>query len=176
MLPMLAPAAAAQQMVNPDGERLKAFQDRLQQYVDLQHKAEGQLSSLGKTDEPAKTEAHRKALADAIRRARPDARQGDIFGDAGEQLRLIIKQDAHNRSTRDALAAMKEVQKMKPRVNAEYPEQAALATVPPLILQRLQQLPDGMEYRFMGRDLILRDVKANLIIDFVHEAVPTVRR
>ena len=51
-----------------------------------------------------------------------------------------------------------------------------LATVPPLILNRLQPLPDGLEYRFMGRDLILRDSKANLIVDFVHEAVPTIGR
>jgi hypothetical protein len=42
-------------------------------------------------------------------------------------------------------------------VNAIYPEKAALATVPPLILVNLPRLPDGLEYRFMGRDLILRD-------------------
>jgi hypothetical protein len=63
-----------------------------------------------------------------------------------------------------------------PRVNANYPETAALATVPPLILQRLQRLPDGVEYRFMGRNLILRDTRANLIVDVLPEAVPTVGR
>jgi hypothetical protein len=61
-------------------------------------------------------------------------------------------------------------------VNTDYPETAALATVPPLILKRLQQLPDGVEYRFMGRDLILRDTKANLIVDLLPGAVPTVGR
>jgi hypothetical protein len=72
---------------------------------------------------------------------------------------------------------MQEVPKRTPpRVNANYPETAALATVPPLILQRLQRLPDGIEYRFMGRDLILRDTKANLIVDVLPEAVPTVGR
>ena len=50
-------------------------------------------------------------------------------------------------------------------MNADYPETAALATVPPLILARLPRLPDGLEYRFMGRDLILRDTNANLIVD-----------
>jgi hypothetical protein len=60
-------------------------------------------------------------------------------------------------------------------VNAEYPEKAPLATLPPLILNRLQRLPEGLEYRFLGRDLILHDAKANLIVDFVHEAVPTIR-
>jgi hypothetical protein len=169
--------AAGQTKVNPDAQRLKEFSDRIQEYVDLQKKIEGQLPSVGKTDDPANTEAHRKALADAIRGARSKARHGDIFGDAADQFRLVIKQDARNRSVRDALATMKEVPKLPaPRVNAEYPEKAALATVPPLILERLPRLPDGVEYRFMGRDLILRDVKANLIVDFVHEAVPTIRR
>ena len=56
------------------------------------------------------------------------------------------------------------------------PEKAALATVPPLILVNLPRLPDGLEYRFMGRDLILRDRDANLIVDFVSGAVPVSAR
>ena len=67
-------------------------------------------------------------------------------------------------------------QSVVPKINADYPEKAPLATVPPLILRRLPTLPDGLEYRFMRRDLILRDSKANLIVDFVHEAVPTIGR
>ena len=64
----------------------------------------------------------------------------------------------------------------RPRVNADYPDTAALATVPPLILKRLQRLPDGLEYRFMGRDLILRDTKANLIVDVLYAVInPTIR-
>ncbi len=179
-LASLAPAtghARGQTTVNPDAAKLKAFNDRVQQYVDLQKTLDGQLPSIGKTDDPARIESHRKALADAISNARREAKPGDIFGNTAEQFRLIIRQDARRRSVRDALAAMSEVpQTTPPRVNAEYPERAPLATMPPLILTRLQRLPDGLEYRFMGRDLILRDAKANLIIDLVHEAVPTIRR
>ena len=89
----------------------------------------------------------------------------------------MLREDAKDRSVRDAFAAMREVpKKTRPKVNADYPETAALATVPPLILKRLQRLPDGLEYRFMGRDLILRDTRANLIVDVLREAVPTVGR
>jgi PAS domain S-box-containing protein len=63
-----------------------------------------------------------------------------------------------------------------PAVNAIYPEKAGLATVPPLILVNLPRLPDGLEYRFMGRDLILRDRDANIIVDFVPGAVPAIKR
>ncbi len=78
---------------------------------------------------------------------------------------------------RDAFNAMQEVPvKSPPAVNADYPESAALATVPPLILVNLPRLPDGLEYRFMGRDLILRDREANVIVDFIPGAVPVLKR
>ena len=63
-----------------------------------------------------------------------------------------------------------------PAVNTPYPENAPLATVPPLILVNLPRLPDGLEYRFMGRHLILRDQPSNLIIDFVPGAVPVFKK
>lgn len=180
ILGTLGPApvhAVTRQAVNPDAEKLKEFNDRVNKFVELEKKLEAPLPPVGKTDDPAKVEAHRKALADAVRASRRDARPGDVFGDTARQFRLIIKQDAHERSVRDALAAMKEVPKSPvPRVNGEYPEKLPLATVPPLILARLQRLPEGLEYRFMGRDLILYDAKTNLIVDVVHEAVPTIGR
>ncbi len=72
---------------------------------------------------------------------------------------------------------MKEVPRQQPvQVNMEYPKDEPLARVPPLRLARLPRLPDGLEYRFMGHDLILRDSTTNLIVDFIHQAVPTIRR
>lgn len=171
----MAPMLAGQQ-VNPQALAIKEFTDRIKGYVALQKKMESTLKQ-SPTDNPAQIDVRRKALAQAIRVARQNAKRGEIFGAAGEQFREIIRQDARERSVRDAYAAMQEVPlQSPPRVNVDYPEKAALATVPPLILQRLPPLPDGVEYRFMGRDLILRDADANLIMDFIHEAVPTIRK
>lgn len=156
---------------------LKGFSDRVQQYLDSSRKVEGQLSKLSPTNDPAKIDVHKKGLAEAIQAARRDAKQGDVFGNAADHFRRIIRQDARRRTVRDAYAAMQEVPRQQPvSVNAEYPTDQALATVPPLILTRLPRLPDGLEYRFMGRDLILYDSSSNLIIDFIHEAVPSIRR
>jgi hypothetical protein len=52
---------------------------------------------------------------------------------------------------------------------------ASALPVPPLILVNLPRLPDGLEYRFMGRDLILRDRDANIIVDFLPGAVPVLK-
>jgi len=34
------------------------------------------------------------------------------------------------------------------------------------------QLPEGLEYRFVNRDLVLVDLEADLIVDVLHDAVP----
>jgi hypothetical protein len=168
---------AGQERVNPQADVMAHFSERVASYLALQKKVEGKLPAQKNTGTPEQIKAHIAGLAAGIRAARSDAKAGDIFNGAAEQFRRIIQQDAQNRSVRDAFAAMQEVPKHTPaRVNADYPETAALATVPPLILNRLQRLPEGLEYRFMGRDLILRDSKANVIVDVLHEAVPTVGR
>ena len=168
---------AGQARVNPQADALARFSERVAAYLVLQKKVEGKLTSQKETNDPARINVHVANLANGIRAARGDAKPGDIFNGAAEHFRRSIREDAKSRSVRDAFAAMQEVPKRTPaRVNADYPETAPLATVPPLILNRLPRLPDGLEYRFMGRDLILRDTKANLIVDVLKEAVPTVGR
>jgi hypothetical protein len=157
--------------VNPHGATVKGFLDRVNAYIELQKKADDGLPKLGTTDEPSKVEAYQAALAARIRLARPDARPGEIFGDLAPAIREVIRKDAQQRAGKDKKAAMEEVPRRDPlRVNASYPEKTPLATVPPLILTNLPRLPEGLEYRFMGRDFVLRDVKANLIADYINDA------
>jgi hypothetical protein len=57
------------------------------------------------------------------------------------------------------------------KVNAKYPDAAPLPTVPPNLLAALPKLPEDLEYRFINRDLILLDVHANVIVDFMLNAI-----
>jgi hypothetical protein len=157
---------------------LAGFRKRVDGYVELKKKLEKDLPKPKTGDrETGKVEKTEDTLAARIMAARKDAGRGDIFGDAAPYFKRIIQHDSETRGGRDAYAAMEEVPgQSPPTVNALYPEKAALATVPPLILVNLPQLPDGLEYRFMGRDLILRDRDANVIIDFVTGAVPVIRK
>jgi hypothetical protein len=168
---------AAQDRVNPVGSAMKGFLDRVNEYLQLTKKLDDGLPKLGTTDNPARTDAHQKGLADRIREARKLAKRGDIFGDAEPYIKEVILKDSAERRPKDKKAAMEEVPKYDPpRVNAEYPEKSPLATVPPLMLTNLPRLPEGVEYRFMGRDFVLRDVKTNLIVDFINGATPDVKR
>ena len=57
------------------------------------------------------------------------------------------------------------------RINGTYPGKRPLSTVPPNILARLPRLPHDVQYRFLGRHLILHDTRANLILDRVPYAI-----
>ena len=57
------------------------------------------------------------------------------------------------------------------RVNESYPAGAPLPTVPPSLLLNLPPLPPEVEYRIVGTDLILHDVEANLIVDWIPDAI-----
>jgi hypothetical protein len=171
------PAAAPQGAVNPTGLAIKGFLDRVNDYLQLTKKLDDGLPKLGPTDQPGKTDAHLETLAQRVRDARKLAKRGDVFGDAESYIKAIVLKDSANRRTKDKTAAMEEVPPADPpRVNAAYPEKAPLATVPPLMLSNLPRLPEGVEYRFMGRDLVLRDVKTNLVVDYINEAVPDSKR
>jgi hypothetical protein len=165
--------ATPQDKVNPTGAKVKGFLDRVDGYVNVKKKLEAGLTPLSPSDRTSGVEQRQTALAERIRAARRGAKPGDIFGDAAPLFVEILTRDSKNRGRRDTVATLEEVPSRSPlAVNADYPERAALATVPPLVLMNLPPLPDGLEYRFMGRDLILRDRTSNVIVDFIRGAVP----
>ena len=172
-----APRGTAGEKVNPNAAAIKGFLDRTKDYVALQKKVDDGLPKLSGDEDPSKIEAHQAAMAARIKIARANAKPGELFGDIAPIVKSVIREDAHLRRLRDSRAAMEEVPKFDPpKVNAAYPENSPLATVPPLILDALPRLPEGLEYRFMGNDLILRDTKANLVADFINGAVPAPNR
>ena len=60
----------------------------------------------------------------------------------------------------------------KPGANASYPGSFPLAAMPPRLLLALPALPEELQYRFMHRALILWDVHAELIVDFIPDVIP----
>ena len=58
------------------------------------------------------------------------------------------------------------------RVNARYPDTVPLSSVPAQLLSALPTLPEELEYRFVGRDLILLDTKARLVADVMPLVLP----
>ncbi len=46
-----------------------------------------------------------------------------------------------------------------------------VSSVPPSLLLKLPALPEQVKYAFVGRALILRDTEANVILDFIPDAI-----
>ena len=68
----------------------------------------------------------------------------------------VVREDIERRTANHEHVIFSEVTRApQPVVNRSYPPDAALPTVPPLMLMRLPRLPDNLQYRFYGRHLLL---------------------
>ena len=56
-------------------------------------------------------------------------------------------------------------------IDGAYPAGKTQATMPGSLLARLPQLPDDIEFRFVGAHLILYDVRTNTIMDRLPDAI-----
>jgi hypothetical protein len=167
--------AKAPDAPNPvEDPRFKEFFDRVRAYIKVHDAAAARVPTLKETSDPRQVSGREKALADAIRVERAGARQGDVFSpSAAREIGDIVTEDFNVRPVKDQHAILAEVPvKVPPAINTDYPTAMPLATVPPGLLLKLPTLPMELEYRFLGRHLILRDIKANLIVDFIADAVP----
>lgn len=161
--------------VNPTGAAVLEFQKRVAAYVKVHRQADGQVPSLTETSDPAKIASREAALGDAIRGLRADAQPGDIFcTEIRPVLIKVIRDDFASRSATDRKALVEELPNMKLTVNMVYPPKLPLGTVPAKLLRVLPDLPPELEYRIVGRHLLLRDVKANIVVDFIRDVVPTI--
>jgi hypothetical protein len=52
------------------------------------------------------------------------------------------------------------------KVNAKYPDGASVATIPANLLLSLPTLPEPMQFKIVGKHLILLDEDADLIVDY----------
>ena len=174
--PAAAPTAGGQPAVNAQGSATLEFQKRIQAYLKVHNEAETKVPNLKSTDDPQKISDREKALAQMIMTLRAGAAPGEIFAPEYQPYFIkIVRDDFSTRSARDRKALINELPaKMKVDINTVYPTTLPLATFPPALLSKLPDLPPELEYRIVGRSLILRDVKANLIVDILRDVVPTI--
>ena len=140
------------------------FSARIETYLELRHTLEKGLPPLTVTDDPAEIGRAERALARRLRVARAGARRGELFTPdigAGFRKALLLETDADTRS-----AIMDENPgAFSVPINGTYPKEHPVSTVPANILALLPRLPDDIQYRFLGPDLVLHDTRANVILD-----------
>ena len=170
--PIEAPEAAPR---TENEDRIIAdFKVRLGKYESVSSTLRGEVFPPGQETKAEEIHKRQKELAARIVAALPGWQQGNIFA---PEIAALVKRrlteamrgtdGANNRAAifDDAPPAQKIV------VMTEYPSGAPVATVPAEILKLLPVLPKELEYRFVGRDLILLDVSAYLMVDVIPEAI-----
>lgn len=168
-----APGDTAQK-ANPDALVLADFQKRIDEYMKLHDEVAKGAAEMKETKDPAEIREAQTTLAERIRAARKDARPGDIFtAEIRTAFRRLMYPETKGKDGRETKAVIKEdsPKHVPLEVNASYPEGAPLPTVPPNLLANLPRLPEDLEYRIVNRHLILRDVDANLIVDYIPNAI-----
>jgi hypothetical protein len=170
---VLALGAHAQSRAKPEVNRNSAiaadFEKRVGDYMKLRQKAQTGLTAPKNTDSPEKISEYQQGFAAKIRALRSDVKQGDIFT---PEISGLFRNLVHSAFTSpDGEKIRKSFQRAEPLhglrldVNQSYPDGIPLQSMPPSLLLNLPQLPKELEYRFVGRELILRDIAPNLIAD-----------
>ncbi len=163
---------------------LESFRAALKVYVDqtqrFRRAAADAAEAVPNQTVPAGSDAavrlRQQVLADAIRtQVRTAAQHGDLFSPAvGDEIRRELAVAFGGPKTaiiHDELENQNEG--LSPAPVAVAINQAISAPrLPPVLLEVLPQLPPQVEFAFSGRTLILRDVDADVVVDYLLLAFP----
>jgi hypothetical protein len=168
-------ASAQKERVNPDAAAIADFKKRVAEYVALSKKLEGTLPALPDKATPQQMDTHERALAELVQKERAGAKQHDIITVPMQRivrkvLRPVFKGPGGAQVKKEILEEYTEPVTVK--VNGRYPDTVPLSTVPPQVLKGLPDLPEELQYRFVGDRLILLDPRAHLIVDYMEHSFP----
>lgn len=176
VVPLLAASLAQEKpRVNADAALSVEFLKGVQAYVELHRKLEATLPPRPEHATPAEIQAHENALAKLIVQARSRAKQGDLLP---QKVRAYLRRQigAVLRGPDGAVIRQSVMEdnpgRVQLKVNARYPDGLPITTMPAPILGALPKLPEHVEYRFMGERLILLDIHAQLVMDYMTDALP----
>ena len=126
------------------------FTNRVNAYSELRRRLESRLPAATVTDDVSQIRRARRTLAGAIRVARSGAVQGELFTAAtSAQFQLVL---ARIMDARVWAAIMDENPgTFGHDIDGTYPDGKTFSTMPGLLLAQLPELPDDIQFRFVGR-------------------------
>ena len=124
------------------------FTTSINRYLELHRLLEDPMSSLTLCADPEQTARARDTHRRAIVEARVTTPRGDIFTPrVATYIRRQLQMATHQAAT-------------------------AETDVKAVALERLPELPNELEYRFVDRDLVLIDMELDLVVDVLENALP----
>ena len=175
MLILCLLAVATGSVPNPPNPAFQEFETRLKDYVALHRKLEEALPKLPDKASPEEIDRNQRQLGKRIAASRSDSRPGEFFTPAIQDLvRASLKDVLNDMGKKNLMGSIMDENPgpIKLAINTRYPDEVPLSTMPPPILAALPPLEEELEYRFIGRRLVLLDVHAHLIVDYTDEVLP----
>jgi len=154
---------------------VRAFHERVEAYATLRREVVPLAES--RAEGPLARFERGRYLAAAIRATRCDAQQGDLFTPDIEALfrRLVVDSIGE----RDGEAFLAELgsgevvpRGLHPTINEPY-SMARVFRLPAEVRLGLPLLPAELDYRVAAHDLLLWDIDAGIVVDFVPDAFVT---
>jgi hypothetical protein len=174
-----ATAPPTERVVGPlsgaDAAALATMHEPLERYVELHLRLERALPKLPDEATPEQIDRNQRLLERRMREARAGAKPGDIFTpEARPVIKRLLADVFAGPDGKQLKASIMDENPvdMRVAVNGRYPDAVPISTVPPQVLQTLPKLTEEMEYRFVGHALILLDVHAHVIADYIEDALP----
>jgi hypothetical protein len=162
-----APTQAAQLQ-----RALRAFDAAVREYVEVRRRQEPEpLDPM--TADRERIRRWQDTFVAGIRDARVAANEGDIFNrDVAVFLRHRLAPAA--RQHRNDITVMQSLgEDSLPTVSINDPLPGGLTIrIPDYLLVYLPAVPDGLEYRLLGTDLLLWDMRVDLVVDILRDAIP----
>lgn len=172
---MAATGLGQQATVSADEKAFAQFEAAIADYMKLRQRLRNEITGPVAGSTAIELTRASDSLAAAIQRARAGARVGNIFA---VPITVAFKHRVDEVVRQDNLAPLlaiidDEPPTIKtPAIHLRFPAASQMATMPPTLLAALPELPKELEYRIVGEYLVLRDVDAALILDYIPAAVP----
>lgn len=173
LLAVFTAMAHAQGLHQADTDGVLRFAKATEDYAFLHRQLESRLPPIVVNANPQTIRRAIDEMAAAIRAARPDAQPGDLFNPAIQaaiRLRIAKALSSHGFTPADVreaeLAEGIDPASVTLRVNGTFPWALGTAMFP-CVLEALPPLPPELQYRIVGRDLVLIDVHASVIVDIL---------
>jgi hypothetical protein len=176
MTPAKTVPAQTSSISSSDQKILSDFSKQAKDYISKEHSLAA--DKMKPTSDVAKLEQQRKQVRDAVQGSRANARQGDLFTpEAAKVFRKLLANVLNGPGSAKIKSSLNHAEPGAPaafRVNVEFPNRNGqpIQSVPPTVLKVLPALPKGMEYCIAGTTLALRDSNANMVVDFLPNALP----
>jgi hypothetical protein len=168
------PRAHAQYAVFDADAALRVFHERADSYAALHRRLAPPAAASSSTD-PLSRLLSRNYLASAVRSARRHAQQGEIFSpEIATLFRWMLADSIGELDGESFLTALNGgvpvPRGMHPTINETY-TMAPVYRLPMHVRLGLPEIPAELDYRLAAHDLLLWDIYAGIVVDFIPDAV-----